>query len=145
MKCWKHPDEDATDTCAKCGNAVCDICSTRSDNAIICVECTEKEALSSNISSNPTHIESKEKKKIPFLVILYISLGIGAFSFCWNHLPDIMTRGYWNRGDFIGATVFIPWFLIILAIWAAVIYWNDKPVHRKRGKNNEIQAKDKLN
>lgn len=86
MKCWNHPDEDASYTCAKCGNSICEKCSIRYQNTIFCTECVNK---SRQISSNKEGISkakqnpqsytppAKPKKKTsPLLMGCLIVIGI---------------------------------------------------------------------
>jgi hypothetical protein len=61
--------------------------------------------------------EPAKKKLHPVLIIFLISVGIDLLMFCLNHLGGILTRGYWNRGDFTAITIFFPIFIVIWGIW----------------------------
>ena len=132
MKCWYHPDEDAVNTCIRCGNSICEKCSTRSQNTIICVECIKKEALSNNHPINSNNIKAKRKTH-PILIIIYVSVGLGLLSFCTLHLPNIVSKGYWTNSDVTGLFVFIFYFVIIMFVWG-IVQLIKKATHRIRNK-----------
>ncbi len=39
MKCYIHPDVDATGACTRCGKMICSSCSTEIDGRLVCRDC----------------------------------------------------------------------------------------------------------
>lgn len=58
MKCYNHPETDATGTCASCGKATCSECGVQVQGAYVCRECL---AAGKSGSAGPTDITDNDK------------------------------------------------------------------------------------
>lgn len=67
MKCYKHPEADASGTCVECGRALCSDCIVNVSGRVVCGDCAGRLA-----SGN---IYSPDQKKEPFLAIILALLG----------------------------------------------------------------------
>ncbi|BAI61435.1 conserved hypothetical protein [Methanocella paludicola SANAE] len=135
MKCYMHPEVEATGTCTSCGRPVCPDCSMNVAGKITCKACAE--ALATQCATAP--------KKEPWLALalslfggfvsgLFIGLGqlyngqvkkavilslahvFGWFVIIVGYvLLAIVTLG-------IGAIVCLPMFLIPLLLWLYAMY-----------------------
>jgi len=99
MKCYIHPDIDATHTCAECGRAICDACVMEINGKVLCRSCTEKlagaqaptQASAQNQPLAPPVSDSKlappttKKEPILALILSFFIPGLG-------HIYDGLTK-----------------------------------------------------
>jgi uncharacterized membrane protein YeaQ/YmgE (transglycosylase-associated protein family) len=67
MKCYSHPESEASGTCTECGRALCSDCTLNVNGRAVCKECA------SRLASG--HIYSPDNKKEPFLAVILGLIG----------------------------------------------------------------------
>jgi hypothetical protein len=67
MKCYTHPEAEASGTCVECGKALCSDCIVNVSGKVVCKECAGRLAAGK--------IYSPDQKKEPFLAVILALLG----------------------------------------------------------------------
>lgn len=137
MKCYVHPDVDATGTCASCGRPVCSACAVDFNSKVTCKSCVEKMAgqPASPITAAPAPAAGK-KEPIISVILSFVFPGIGqiyngqpkkgvalivGYILLWAVLLaltlvfGLMTIGF-------GLFCCMPFFLVPLVLWAYGMY-----------------------
>lgn len=115
MKCYKHPDIDATGVCVDCGRTLCSACTTGIGGKARCTGCVEK----MNIQHHDTKIDHKD----PWLAVALAILGNG-FMLC-NGLGAVY-NGQIRKGIIITTINWVLWTLtgiIFIVTFKGVMGW----------------------
>lgn len=136
MKCYYHPEVDATATCADCGKAICQDCAVDMGGKLHCRECLARGSQSAAVPMAPTTPTNQMARNsmlfglggwLAWLILLCFNITIGS-------LFTAATAG-------IGAVCLLPLVIIPYLGWVPAVITGHKAIKELNEVGNEEQGR----